>query len=300
LLEANPDVDEILLLEKGGGWRKAMSRLGTVRELRLRRFAVCLNLHGGPTSACLTTASGARWKLGFHHFRMRWVYHFLVPDARGFLGQDEIHTAELQAAALFWFGMPRTEVPPARLMIRPSDEEWWRARRTQLGIPPDQKYALLNPPARLTAKQWSPERYAQVGTYLQHELGLLPLYQSGPGESAALDAVERAAGGPILRLQDLGLGQLAAALAGAQLFVGNDSGPAHMAAALGRPSVVIFGSMDPLVWGPWPRGGAGRYVQNNLGCNPCPGVVCHRPAQFECILSVSVPQVIETIKRVLP
>ena len=82
-------------------------------------------------------------------------------------------------------------------------------------------------------------------------------------------------------------------------FVGNDSGPAHMAAALRRPSVVIFGSMSPKIWGPWPPHGSGRYVQNPFACNPCPGYQCHRFERPECILSVTVEQVIETIRRVL-
>jgi len=299
LLEGNPDVDEILQLEKGAGWQKVTARLQMVRELRRREFSVCLNLHGGPTSAYFTAASGARWKLGFHHFRTRWAYHLLVPDARKFLGQEDIHAAELQAAALFWFGMPRTEVPPAQLFVRPSHAEWWREQRTQIGIAPNRAYALLNPAARLETKQWPPERFAQIGTYLQNEVGLLPLYHGGPGESSVLDAVERAAGASILRLQDASLGQLAAALAGARVFVGNDSGPAHMAAALKCPSVVIFGSMSPKIWGPWPPQSSGRYVQNPFDCNPCPGYQCHRFQHPECILSVTVEQVIETIKNVL-
>jgi ADP-heptose:LPS heptosyltransferase len=299
LLEGNPDVDEILQLENSTGWQKVTSRLRTVRDLRRRRFSVCLNLHGGPTSAFLTAASGARWKLGFHHFRSRWVYHAVIPDARVFLGQEAVHAAELQAAALVWFGMPRAEVPSARLAVSPAHIAWWQERRAQLGIASNQDYALLNPAARLATKQWPPERFAQVGAYLAQELGLLPLYHAGPGESSVLDAVEAAAGGPIRRLEDPTLGQLAAALAGARLFVGNDSGPAHMAAALERPCVVIFGSMSPKIWGPWPPGGPGRYVQNPFACNPCAGYQCLRFERPECILSVTVEQVIETIRSVL-
>ena len=299
LLEANPDIDEVLHLDTSHGWESVISRLRMVRELRRRKFSVCLNLHGGPTSACFTAASGARWKLGFHHFRNRWAYHLLVPDARKILGQEDIHTAELQAAALFWLGMPRTEVPPAQLLVRPSHAEWWRERRAQIGIAPNRAYALLNPASRLETKQWPPERFAQIGAYMENALGLLPLYHGGPGESSVLDAVERAAGAAILRLENQTLGQLAAALQDARLFVGNDSGPAHMAAALRRPSVVIFGSMSPKIWGPWPPQGSGRYVQNPFDCNPCPGYQCHRFQHPECILSVTVEQVIETIKNVL-
>jgi heptosyltransferase III len=299
LLEANPDVDEVLQLGTGPGWENVLSRLRMVREVRRRKFSVCFNLHGGPTSAYLTAVSGARWKLGFHHFRNRWAYHLVVPDARKILGQEDVHSAELQAAGLFWFGMPRAEVPPTRLLVRRAQEEWWRERRAQMGIAPGQAYALVNPTNRLATRQWPSERFAQIGGYLRNELGLLPLYHGGPGEISVLDAVERAAGAAILRLQDASLGQLAAVLAGARLFVGNDSGPAHMAVALRCSSVVIFGSISPKTWGPWPPGGPGRYVHNFIDCSPCPGYQCDRQAQLQCILSITVEQVIDTIKSVL-
>ena len=117
-----------------------------------------------------------------------------------------------------------------------------------------------------------------------------------------LDAVEKAVGAPLRRLQGVSLAQFAAALAGARLFVGNDSGPAHMAAALARPVVVIFGSSSSLIWGPWPRqtsNPTSRVVQNPFECNPCPGDHCYKFAKPECILSVSFDQVRNTVAEVL-
>ena len=92
-----------------------------------------------------------------------------------------------------------------------------------------------------------------MGEYLERQAGIAPIYSCGPGEAPVLDAVEKAAGAPVRRLEGVSLAQFAAALAGARLFVGNDSGPAHMAAALARPVVVIFGSSSSPIWGPWPR-----------------------------------------------
>ena len=117
-----------------------------------------------------------------------------------------------------------------------------------------------------------------------------------------LDAVEKAAGAPLRRLEGVSLAQFAAALAGARLFVGNDSGPAHMAAALARPVVVIFGSSSSPIWGPWPRQDsdpAARVVQNPFDCNPCPGDRCYQFARPECILSVTFDQVKDAVEEVL-
>ena len=299
LLEGNPNVDEVLDLGGGSGWAKIASRARAVREIRARRFALCLNLHGGPTSALLAWLSGARWKAGFQHFRQRWIYQLVIPDARTILGQPTIHTAEHQASALFYLGLPRQKIPPARLVVAAGHQAWWREKRSTFGVIPGCEYALLHPAALYATKQWAPENFARLGAWLEDEAGLPVVYSCGPGETAVLDAVERAAGRTIRRLVAPGLGQFAAVLGGARLFVGNDSGPAHMAAALGRPGVVIFGSSSSPIWGPWSPASAWRVVQNPYDCNPCPGDRCYRFAHPECILSVTLEQVRSAVQAVL-
>ena len=299
LLEGNPNVEEILHPGEGRGWSKIVARYRALRELRKRQFALCLNLHGGPTSALLTQASGAKRKAGFAHFRRRRIYSILIPDARDILNQPSIHTAEHQASAFFYLGLPRREIPRAELFVSPLHGTWWGEKRARLGLEASQGYAVIHPTALYPTKQWAPERFAQLGAYLEREVKLKPLYACGPGESGLLEEVERAAGARIARLDGASLGQYAAAMAGARLFVGNDSGPAHMAAALGRPSVVLFGSSSSDIWGPWPRSGNTRVVQNFYECNPCPGDRCYRFERPECILSVTFEQVREAVDAVL-
>lgn len=333
LLADNPDVDEILVLDShrlvaGGpskgrwqGWRRATAQLRLVTELRRRRFALCLNLHGGPTSTWLTALSGARWRAGFHHFRSPRLYHFLVPDARQILGQQDVHTAELQVAALYWLGLPPATIPSAKTVVETGCRDWWRANRSSFGLASGQEYALIHPTALYATKQWAPEKFAEIGDLLERETKLAVLYACGPGESAVLDAVEGAAGHALRRLANVSLDLYSAALSEARLFVGNDSGPAHMASALGRPVVVIFGSSSSRIWGPWPRPLSpeaesrvqsglskqssgwnvrpARIVQNFYECNPCPGDRCYCFERPQCILSISVAQVWDAVEAVL-
>ncbi|HLY61783.1 MAG TPA: glycosyltransferase family 9 protein [Terriglobia bacterium] len=311
LLENNPDVDEIVAPDAGRGWGKIKSRWQTVRELRARHFSVCVNLHGGPTSAFIARWSGATCKVGFHHYRRRGKYHILVPDARMILGHADVHTAELQAAAFFHLGLPKSEVPRARIFVGSQHLDWWEKKRAEFGVSRNKEYALIHPTAMYATKQWAPEHFAQIGNYLEREKGLLPVYSCGPGESAVLDAVERASGSALRRLEGASLGEFAAALSGARLFVGNDSGPAHIAQALNRPTVVIFGSSSSVIWGPWPRSipsmaqrqaipqNISQVVQNSYECNPCPGDRCYRYEQPECILSIRYEQVQSAVNDVL-
>ncbi|MGD0125426.1 MAG: glycosyltransferase family 9 protein [Terriglobia bacterium] len=299
LLEGNPDVDEILF--PGEGPIKIASRLGAALALRRKKFAVCVNLHGGPTSRFLAKASGARTSVGFAHFRSPQQYQILVPDARLILDQPSLHTAEHQACAFFYLGLPRQEIPRARMFVRDEHKAWWNERRENLGLAPGQDYAMVHPTALYATKQWSAEKFAQLAVALEHEIGLKPVFSCGPGEEAVLDAVQRASSFAIRRLESSGLGQLAAAFSGARLFVGNDSGPAHIAAAHARPLVVIFGSSSSAIWGPWPRKSdpPAQVVQNFYECNPCPGDRCYRFERPECILSVSFGQVKSAVESVL-
>jgi len=302
LLEGNSDVDQLLAVAEGRAGTEFASRLRMIQELRRRHFSLCVNLHGGPTSTFLTRFSGAQWKVGFHHFRSQRLYDFVVPDARTILNQPTLHTAELQAAVFFWLGLPRQPIPAARLFVTTENTRLWNQKRVSLELSREGDYAIIHPTALYASKQWAPEHFAELGSFLEKEAGIVPIYSCGPHESAVLDAVARASQGPVRRLTGASLGEFAAALAGARLFVGNDSGPAHMAAALGRPSVVIFGSSSSAVWGPWPPAcptRPARVVQNYYECNPCPGDRCYRFDRPECILSVTFEQVRSAVETVL-
>jgi heptosyltransferase III len=311
LLQGNESVDEVLHPSEGH-WRPgAIGSLLTVRELRKRDFSLCVNLHGGPRSAFLARCCGAKWTAGFAHFRYRAIYDLAIPDARSILGQPIIHTAEHQAAAFFWLGLPRQPIPPSELFVSETAKREWRDRLRALGVPSSRDYAIIQPTALYSTKEWPAESFAQLGDYIDESAGIVPIFSCGPGEAGRLDEVEKASGKPIRRLEGLRLGAFLAALASARLFVGNDSGPAHLASALQRPVVVIFGSSSSQIWGPWAGTSAStvgsantdgrrfRIVQNSYDCNPCPGDRCYRFDRPQCILSIGFEQVRASVDAVL-
>jgi heptosyltransferase III len=218
LFEGNPDVSEIL----GPDWS----------AVRKWRADLCLNLHGGGSSARITALSGARFRAGFAHFRYARIYNVRIPRAQEILGGDrKVHTAEHLASAVFYLGAERVEIPRARLFVEKT--------RT-----PDRPYAVIHPLAAAADKTWPADRFVEVARYLEKAWELEPVFIGGPGENLSAFSGWRTKGGaPLAEIKSL--------IAGASLFLGNDSGPAHMAAAFGIPVVVIFGSSDHLVWAPW-------------------------------------------------
>jgi ADP-heptose:LPS heptosyltransferase len=203
----------------------------TVRSVRRFRPDVCLNLHGGSRSARLTALSGASCRAGFAHYSLPFIYNHRIPRAQVILGEERpVHTAEHMASAVFSLGVPVRDIPRARLFAEPE-------RR-------DSAYAVIHPFASHPEKTWPPRFFLQLAQHLRRELDLQPVFISGPGEDLSpFQMWPTVASPPLRRTKQL--------LAGASAFVGNDSGPAHMAAAFGLATMVFFGPSNPVTWAPW-------------------------------------------------
>jgi ADP-heptose:LPS heptosyltransferase len=216
--EGNPDVDEILEPGVGALWRFGPD--------------LVVNLHGGARSARLVAASRARWRAGFGHYRNAWLYNVRIPRAQEILGEERVvHTAEHAASAMFYLGVPVTGIPRARLFVTGN-----------VGRP--RPYAVIHPKASAAEKTWAAERFAECARWMERELGLEAVVIGAAGDDlSAFEGFTRVQGAPLEEVKGL--------LAGAEIFLGNDSGPAHMSAALAVPVVVLFGPSDPAIWGPW-------------------------------------------------
>jgi ADP-heptose:LPS heptosyltransferase len=226
VFEDNPDIDAIL-----------PPRLGPLRSFGAR---LCLNLHGGTRSASLTALSGARWRAGYSHFRYPWVYNARIPRAQQILGVERsVHTAEHAASALFWLGVPVAEIPRAKLPLPSLHRSEPRASASGVAAP----LVVLHTVAATPAKTWPAGRFLSVAEHLKRA-GMEPVFIGAAADDLSPFTAYRT-------LRGAPLGEIKLLLSTASLFVGNDSGPAHMAAAFGVPVVVVFGESNPAIWGPW-------------------------------------------------
>ena len=278
VIEGNPDISSVISLQRGA---RLWDRCQALRAIRQEKPSLCLNLHGGPASAWLTAFSGARFRAGFEHFRPALPYNVRIPRAQHILGRrdnDAVHTAEHHASAMFHLGVPVAETPRAVL----------GAERSSRPGP----YAVLHVGAAYFTKQWAAERFRRVALWIRDSHGLEPVIIAGPGESEILGEFEA-----FELLGNLSIRALKSLLAGARLFVGNDSGPAHIAAAFGVPCVVVFGSSNSAVWRPWRT--EHEVVETDWDCKPCAGDRCYAFDEPRCILSVEAVQVENAVNRLL-
>jgi ADP-heptose:LPS heptosyltransferase len=165
------------------------------------------------------------------------------------------------------------------------------------GIAAGSAYAVLRPGAKYFTKRFAIEKFIAIARWLREKQGIEPVFNLGSGETEIAEEVRRACGSEFALLGALDLRQLIALIAGCRLFVANDSGPTHLAAAAGRPVVAIFGSSNSVHWRPWAT--KHRVVQNDFPCNPCRGDRCYAFAEPRCILSVTMDQVREACEALL-
>jgi heptosyltransferase III len=190
---------------------------------------LCVNLHGGTQSQLLTAFSGARWRAGFAHHSLSFAYNFEIGRAQQIMGVNRtVHTAEHLASAFFALGVPLQNVPRAQLFAADS--------------PMKGKYAVIHPFASAPEKKWPAERFCEVARYLSL-WNIIPVFLADQDDDASPFAAHKVFRGSLSDVKSL--------LSKASVFISNDSGPAHMAAAFGVPSVVLFGASDPAIWGPW-------------------------------------------------
>ncbi|HKP81003.1 MAG TPA: glycosyltransferase family 9 protein [Pyrinomonadaceae bacterium] len=291
LLDHHPHITNVLALERGG----LMSRMRAARELRAEKYDVVYNLHGGTTATFLTRAAGARHRVGFKTYQYAQLHNHLVPSPLLLWGQQKTHSVEQQLALLGWTGVPVTDRPRTHLGISPEAVETINQRLAAVGLT-DRKIALIHPAAAFATKQWATENFARIVEYVA-ERGFAPVAVAAPHEQAVLENLVDESSVHIETF-DLSLPEVTALAARSQLFVGNDSGIAHIASAVGARCVVVFGSSNIAHWRPWNSAPA-EAVFEQMPCQPCHGYFCEKFDQPECILRVPVERVAAAIDRVL-
>jgi len=291
VLAEHPSLSSVISLERNS----LAARARIAREIRASGYDVVYNLHGGTTSTFLTRASGARHRVGYESYQYAKLHNHQAPSASFLWGQEKTHSVEQQLALLGWTGVPVTDRPATQLAITQTATFVIQERLRDSKLE-GKRLALIHPAAAFATKQWAAENFARVVEYLDRA-GFYSVAIVGPGQEKVLDELQRNCSAPITTF-NLSLPEVSALASRAELFVGNDSGIAHMAAAVGTPSVVIFGSSNIAHWRPWSRAES-EVVFEEMPCQPCHGYFCEQFEQPECILRVPVNRVTAAIERVL-
>jgi heptosyltransferase-1 len=242
LLRLVPAISNIIVLKgrsMAGWW-------ATRRELRARKYDIALDLQGLVKSAALARLSGATRVVGFDTTALR------EPAARFFYTEqvdvgEGRHVIEKNLTLAFTLAtMPSEPAPSVRHFALQHSPALTELRAAGIG-----DFALLNPGAAWPNKRWPPESFAAVAQWLRATHGWTPVVVWGPGEEAIADAIVAASNDVAVRAPKTTFNDLLVMAGEAQVFVSGDTGPLHLACAMGAPVVALFGPTTERRNGPW-------------------------------------------------
>jgi ADP-heptose:LPS heptosyltransferase len=211
---------------------------------------------------------------------------------------EKVHLTDHLLNQFVQYGLPASRSNP-RLHLKESDREWarnfWKSKRVTLEE--RSRMMILHPGSGSKKKVWPLNRFLDLAHTLQDHLGSRILIVLGPAEGPDVEKAFEGMGptAPILA-KGLTLLQLASVMEGCWSFIGNDSGVSHLAAALGLPTVVIFGPTDQRVWSP--RGEKTSVVHRGIPCSPCPPERFLQCKDFGCLRAIGTEEVLEGLQRI--
>jgi ADP-heptose:LPS heptosyltransferase len=251
VLEGHTLLDHLFVTTK-----ELMSRLRLIALLRRENFDVAFNLHGGSTAMLLTSMSGAKHTFGFRDQQGSWLLSQRAPAPDILLGRKKIHSVEQQLALLSFAGVPSPHQPRLSLAISSDAVTSAKTKLIVAGLTAASlasgRFAIISPGAAFESKRWGAREFASVIDHLDSRWQLESIIISGPGQEQLAAEVASLSHSNSRLLSNISLAELKAVVGVfGRVFVGNDSGPMHIAAALGCPVVTVFGSSNPDVWHPW-------------------------------------------------
>ncbi|MFL6468713.1 MAG: glycosyltransferase family 9 protein, partial [Pyrinomonadaceae bacterium] len=209
-------------------------RIRAAFEIRRRKYDVVFNLHGGSTSTFLTFATGARYRVGYAEYRYSFLYTDLLSSSADFWGREKTHSAEQQLALLGSVGVPVEDRPRSHLVVAAGASVSLNEKLHAIGFDTSRPFAVIHPLAAFDSKRWAEEKFAQVIAKLSAE-NIQSIAVGSRDERAQLEQLKSLCTVPFWISEKINLPETTALLSKAKLFVGNDSGIAHMAAAMDVP-----------------------------------------------------------------
>ena len=293
ILDLVPVIDRRLVINDRGDASGGTSLLSAIRELRRARYDVAIDLQGLIKSAVLARSSGAPRVVGFssryaRERAARLFYTEAFDPGRGGLydPRETRHVVDLNLAVLSRLGITTSarEFP-----IEERDTDAAKAARRLAG----ERYALLNPGAAWPNKRWPPVRLAAIASELRARHGLMSVVLWGPGEEPLAAEVIAAADGAAVASPKTTIADLVALARRASLMVSGDTGPTHIAAALGTPIVGLYGPTRPARNGPMSP--LDVTVSRDSVCQ------CHHLRRCTqdrmCLLDIEVAEVLDACER---
>lgn len=292
LFYSNSLVDEVILYESPGRHEGMRGKWNLAQKLKREAFDLAILFQNAFEAALIAFLAGIPARAGYNtDARGVFLTHAVPVNGKVKKGHQVDYYREMARGLGFW----SEERIPSLAVSREQKEEAGKILEA-LGLREETRLVGLGPGAAYgPAKQWFPERFGRLAERLTRDFGArILIFGSGGDKSTAALLIQNARVPLVDLTGQTTLGQAMGLMARCRLFVSNDSGLMHVAAALGIPVVAIFGSTDPVRTGP--LGENCRVVRKPLPCAPC--LKTHCPEKRECMERITVDEVFEEARKV--
>ena len=290
VLQGNPSLDEVIIRPRHATWRQQWQLL---RQIRRQHFELVIDLIGNPRSAVLTRLSGARHRLAFARFPRSLLYTMLVTHHH----PVPEYTVAKRLRLLEPLGIRATDLTPLLSYTQREQDEVATFLRAH-AITHKALLVCIDPTHHVPTRQWPGAHFSALVDMLSERLGARVLLLWGPGEEAQVQAIAAAARSHPVLIPAWGLNTLAALLAWADLFVGCNSAPLHIAVSQGIPTVTIMGATLSVNW--LPPAPQHRAVLAGLPCQPCEKNYCGPPLNTACLRTLTPETVFAAVQACAP
>jgi heptosyltransferase-3 len=288
ILRGHPDLAGILTL--GSGIR---GTIGALRATRKLHFTAAVDLFYNPRSALLVFLTGIPVRVGGSRRARRRFYTHL------FTAPSEPRSAIAHHLAAFRVIDVGAQESVPRIYLDPGEELSGRriAGEAVGGLENGRPLIAMHPGGTWPAKRWPAASFSRLAAMLGERMRAKVLVIAGPGEDGIARAVERSAGGVVRVLPLAPLRVVAGVLHACSAVVANDGGILHMAVALGRPTVGVFGPTEPDIWFPYEGKGPFAVVTRRADCAPCHKHLCD---EMDCLQEIAPETVYARVEGILP
>jgi ADP-heptose:LPS heptosyltransferase len=284
VVRGNPHINAVLAFDK-----KKDASLDLIRKIRSRKYNIVIDLFGNPRTALVTRLSGAKHRIGFPFRGRAYAYNHCVTPRGG-----EVHNIEFNLDVLRAFSIPIPSHDPLFPLDQQSEifAQRWLSSEGLNG----KKIIGINPSGGWNTKRWDLGSYAHLIRELYGRYHFPMLLFWGPGEENDVLSIQNMTGVPVTKIPKTSLKEMGALLKHCSYLISNDSGPMHIAASLGVPTLGIYGPTDPLLQGPF--GEKNLWVRHDeLDCLTCNLTEC--PIGNICMKDLPVSVVMDAFERLV-
>jgi len=292
ILDTNPKVNELILYDEEGIHRSLAGKITLISALRKKAFDTAFILHRSFTKALITYLAGIGERIGYATKHRTWLLTLAAKEPPAGTHKVEYFLGLARSAGIELKGQPSYE-----FFVEDRDRKFISDMLGGRSVEDADKLVVLCPGGNWDPKRWPKENFASLGDMLAGKLGLKIVISGAAKDAGLADSIAKMMRSkPVITCGATSLASLAALFEKASLVIANDTGPMHLAVAVGAKTIALFGPTSPAITGPYGQGNY-RVISKHGSCDiPCYDFSCK---DNRCMAAIIVDDVFRAVYDVL-